>query len=130
MTQLGFTETELEKRFDRAEKLKLHILGMNGRERTVENVWKLFSLATAVRIPGTGVTVFKKSVSSGQCDGEGGDRVMWEWAVLLKEKNKQGQSECSVPNRCKANIIITDKISQSSMQPVSTAASVSSLTAP
>jgi hypothetical protein len=89
--QLKFSVAELEQRFDRAEKLKMHILGMNGKEKIVSNVWKLLSNSTFISIPGTNAIITKKGVICEQFESE--DMKKWEWAVLLRDKNAKGESE-------------------------------------
>ncbi|OCK76071.1 hypothetical protein K432DRAFT_385710 [Lepidopterella palustris CBS 459.81] len=87
---LRFTSEELESRFDRAENLRLHVLGMNGREKTVKNVWKLFSNTTFIRVPGTSMKLYKRSVYSDRIETLQENEKVWEWAQLLKEKGRDG----------------------------------------
>jgi hypothetical protein len=58
---LGFTfyAAELEKKFNRADSLKMHILGMNGKEKTIENVWEMFhdTFINTTRVPSEKGTV-------------------------------------------------------------------------
>jgi hypothetical protein len=95
--QLIFSASELAERFDRTENLKIHVLGMNGKERIVANLWKLLSSTSSIRIPGTDAIISKKSVSCEKLERE--DVEKWEWAVLLKNKNSVGESKQHLPNQ-------------------------------
>lgn len=90
MPMLRFTTEELEGRFDHAEPLKLHVLGINGKERTVNNVWKLFSNSSFVRVPGTSLKLYKRSIYTDRVETLSENEKVWEWAQLLKEKGRDG----------------------------------------
>jgi hypothetical protein len=85
--ELLFTEQNLEERFDRARPLSLRVLGLNGREATVNNVWKMLTVQSFVRIPGSNVRLYKRSVYS---DGRESGQHFFEWAQLLREKGPDG----------------------------------------
>lgn len=93
MPMLRFTAKELESRFDHAEPLKLHVLGMNGKERTVSNVWKLLSNSSFVRVPGTSLKLYKRSIYTDRVETLSENEKVWEWAQLLKEKGRDGNCE-------------------------------------
>ncbi|KAL2071040.1 hypothetical protein VTL71DRAFT_12275 [Oculimacula yallundae] len=87
--ELRFTAEELESRFTRTEKLKLSVIGMNGRTLDIANVWRLFSSVSYVKIPGSTVILQKKSVMAAETE----ERIeaiqsdgSWEWTVLLRER--------------------------------------------
>ena len=90
---LRFAAEELESRFDHAESLKLHVLGMNGKERTISNVWKLFSNSSFVRAPGTSLKLYKRSIYTDRVETLSENEKVWEWAQLLKEKGRDGNCE-------------------------------------
>lgn len=88
--ELRYTQEELTARFDRAETLQLKVLGFNGRETMVKDVWKLLASKTFVRIPGSSIRLSKRSVYAPALDdNENGNT--YEWAQLLREKGTDGQ---------------------------------------
>ncbi|KAF1937444.1 metallopeptidase [Clathrospora elynae] len=86
---LRYPETELEKRFDRNQPLHLQVLGFNGKERTVANVWKLLTAKSFIRIPGSSIRLSKRSVT-GNNSFDTYVHSDYEWAQLLREKGKDG----------------------------------------
>ncbi|KAF2492311.1 hypothetical protein BU16DRAFT_529656 [Lophium mytilinum] len=90
MKILRYTMEDLEKRFDRTESLKLHVLGMNGKERNVSNVWKIFSSTSFVRVPGTSLKLYKRGVYGDRFESRSEDERVWEWAQLLHERKSDG----------------------------------------
>ncbi|KAH7347064.1 putative peptidase family-domain-containing protein [Pyrenochaeta sp. MPI-SDFR-AT-0127] len=89
--ELRYTETELEQRFDRTTPLRMQVLGFNGKELTVNNVWKLLAAKTFVKIPGSAIRLLKRSVCGNASDeGAEDNEEMYEWAQLLCEKGKDG----------------------------------------
>lgn len=89
-TNLCFPEDQLEHLFDRAQPLSLKVLGVNGKEWSTKNVWRMFAVKTVIRIPGTDIRLYRKSVS--HCDGESSsDSKYLVWAQLLKEKGPDGR---------------------------------------
>lgn len=93
MPMLRFATEELESRFDHAEPLKLHVPGMNGKERTISNVWKLFSNSSFVRAPGTSLKLYKQSIYTDRVETLSENEKVWERAQLLKEKGRDGNCE-------------------------------------
>ncbi|KAF2186772.1 hypothetical protein K469DRAFT_726230 [Zopfia rhizophila CBS 207.26] len=77
VASLRFTQDELESRFDRAESL------------TLTNVSKLLAIKSFVRIPGSNIRLFKRSVYSDGLENVP-DRPHLQWAHLLKEKGPDG----------------------------------------
>ena len=68
--------------------LSLEVLGMNGKVKSIPNVWRLLANRNYVKIPGTKLRLLKRSVASGdEQEGHG----MWEWAVMLKKRGADGQ---------------------------------------
>jgi hypothetical protein len=88
----SYTLSDLESRFDRASPLKLRVLGLNGKERAVKDVWRLFSNRTYIRVPGSDIVLQKRSVmSQGLEQGEGeDDKTFWTWATLLTQRMPDG----------------------------------------
>ncbi|KAF2124387.1 hypothetical protein P153DRAFT_326536 [Dothidotthia symphoricarpi CBS 119687] len=88
IAKLRYTRGQLEKRFDRTEPLHLKIVGFNGRETTVKDVWKLLAIKSFVRIPGSSIRLSKRSVQASELRDD--DRTT-EWAQLLREKGPDGK---------------------------------------
>ncbi|KAF2469163.1 metallopeptidase [Lindgomyces ingoldianus] len=87
--ELRFTQEVLEARFDRSEPLSLKVLGFNGKEQTINDVWKLLAMKSFIRIPGSKMRLFKRSVYADGVESNP-DRNLYEWAQLLKEKGSDG----------------------------------------
>ncbi|KAK2028139.1 zinc metallo proteinase [Colletotrichum zoysiae] len=86
-----FGRKELEGRFDPEQKLKVYVLGMNGKTKTVQDLWKMFASSACVRIPGSDVVLRKRSVMSKDLEeSDEGDDEFWSWAALLTKKNADG----------------------------------------
>jgi hypothetical protein len=90
MKMLRYTMEDLEKRFDRSQPLKTHVLCMNGQEKTVNDLWKLFSNSAYIRVPGTSIKLYKRSIYSDRLETRGEHERLWEWAQLLQEKKSDG----------------------------------------
>lgn len=93
VAKLQFTMDELEARFDRSKPLSLEVLAMNGKSRVLRNVWKLFSNVSFIRVPGSSIVLQKRSIKSQELEKLRDDTKSensWDWAVLLKEKDKTG----------------------------------------
>lgn len=88
-----YTMKELETRFERSKPLVLDVLGMNGKSRTIGNVWRLFADVKFVRIPGCDFVLQKRSVKSDRLERVQGDegRDYWDWTVLLNERGQDGK---------------------------------------
>jgi hypothetical protein len=99
MKMLRYTMEDLEKRFDRSQPLKTHVLCMNGQEKTVNDLWKLFSNSAYIRVPGTSIKLYKRSIYSDRLETRGEHERLWEWAQLLHEKKSDGT--------CKLHALIT-----------------------
>ena len=84
-----YSQEELEQRFDRSQPLRVDILGLNGKELTINNVWKTLTVKTFVRIPGCSTRLFKRSVYTDDVENSS-DNDMCEWAQLLKERGPDG----------------------------------------
>ncbi|KAK1996003.1 hypothetical protein LX36DRAFT_724094 [Colletotrichum falcatum] len=63
---------ELEGRFDPEEDLKVYALGVNGKTKTVRNLWRALASCEPVRIPGSYVVLRKRSVTSKQLEDSDG----------------------------------------------------------
>ncbi|KAK1561719.1 zinc metallo proteinase [Colletotrichum navitas] len=85
-----FGRKELEGRFDPEEELKVYVLGMNGKTKTVRNLWKAFA-TEHIRIPGSDIVLRKRSVTSKDLEeSDEGDDKFWSWATLLTRKDTDG----------------------------------------
>jgi hypothetical protein len=88
MKQMQYTEAQLSERYDRKRALHLQILGSNGKETVISNVWKLFASKTFIRIPGSSLRLTKRLAFS-TC-GDNDNFRYYEWAQLLREKGADG----------------------------------------
>ncbi|KAI8218685.1 putative zinc metalloproteinase [Colletotrichum sp. SAR 10_86] len=87
-----FGRKELENRFDPEEELKLHILGMNGKSKTVKDLWRVFASSEYVRIPGSDVVLRRRSVVTKDLEeSDDGKDKFWSWATLLTKKTPNGK---------------------------------------
>ncbi|KAH0441175.1 zinc metalloproteinase [Colletotrichum camelliae] len=87
-----FGRKELENRFDPEEELKLHVLGMNGKSKTVKDLWRVFASSEYVRIPGSDVVLRKRSVVTKDLEeSDEGEDKFWSWATLLTKKTPNGK---------------------------------------
>ncbi|TDZ48432.1 putative zinc metalloproteinase [Colletotrichum trifolii] len=78
----------LDARFPRTEDLKLTVLGMNGKARTVQNVWKYLASPSYIRVPDSDVILRKRSVVAPLLEeSDDQDTKFWQWATLLSRKN-------------------------------------------
>ncbi|KAK3291264.1 putative peptidase family-domain-containing protein [Chaetomium fimeti] len=82
-----YSHAELKSRFGSGT-LKLEITGMNGKQHSVGNIWKLFRSRTSVLVPGTNIRLLKQCVS-GDSSGDD-DSNSWTWAVMLKKRDSKG----------------------------------------
>lgn len=90
---IHLSEQDLETRFPREEPLRLSVVAMNGRDRTIRNVWRLFSMKTFVRVPGADYVLNKRSVMTKNLENRDGgidDKAFWTWATMLQKKNADG----------------------------------------
>ncbi|KAF2002024.1 metallopeptidase [Amniculicola lignicola CBS 123094] len=90
---LRFTEDTLYERFDRTEPLPLTVLALNGRETTIPDVWKILSVKTYIRLPGSTIRLYKRSVYSDDDEKRTAshENDVYEWAQLLKERGPDGR---------------------------------------
>ncbi len=84
--EIHYSESELERRFDRSQPLSMQVLGLNGKEYAVKNVWKLLATSSFIRIPGSNFRLSKRSVGSENQE----ESEYYEWAQLLREKGPEG----------------------------------------
>jgi hypothetical protein len=83
---LRYLSGDLAKRFGTGS-IGLNVTAMNGKEYSIEDVWKLFKQRTSILVPGTKIRLLK------QCVGNSYPRVQnddWEWAVMLKKRDSKG----------------------------------------
>ncbi|USP76306.1 hypothetical protein yc1106_03580 [Curvularia clavata] len=88
---MQFTEDYLEQRFDRTKPLHVRVLASNGRKTTHGNVWKLFSVRSHIRIPGSSVQLRRHLAFSNADSDNYHESGPFEWAQLLCEKGKDGK---------------------------------------
>lgn len=88
-----YTQDELEQRFDRSQPLSIDILGLNGKELTITDVWKTLTVKTFVRIPGSSTRLFKRSVYTDAVETD--SESTCTWAQLLKERGPDGALHCA-----------------------------------
>lgn len=79
--------------FDRSSPLPLTVLGLNGKEAKIANVWKLVAKKGFIRIPNSDIVLKKQYASSSQSDETDPDNQKdhHQWAVLLTEKGRDGE---------------------------------------
>lgn len=88
-SECEYRQDELEQRFDRSQPLRLDILGFNGKELSINNVWKMLSVKTFIRIPGSSIRLFRRSVYTDAVENET-EADMCEWSQLLRERGADG----------------------------------------
>ncbi|KAJ4343397.1 hypothetical protein N0V95_006659 [Ascochyta clinopodiicola] len=88
-SECDYSQDELEQRFNRLQPLRLDVLGFNGKELTISDVWKSLTVKTFVRIPGSSIRLFKRSVYTDSVESNSNNN-MCEWAQLLKERGADG----------------------------------------
>lgn len=93
ISSISVTEEELEARFPRSQPLHLSVLGLNGKERIILNVWRLFSQKSFINIPGVDFVLNKRSVMAKRLE-EGDENLQnkefWNWATLLHRRKDDG----------------------------------------
>ncbi|KAL1875095.1 hypothetical protein Plec18167_005765 [Paecilomyces lecythidis] len=90
-----YSFSELEKRFGRESPLEVKILGMNGQETTIRNVWRQTSGDT-IRVPGSSIVLRKHSIVTEELETETEDpSEWWEWTVLLHQIKDE---KCTFPS--------------------------------
>lgn len=88
-TTYDYSQNELERRFERSQPLRLDVLGLNGKQLTIHNVWTTLAVKTFVRIPGSSIRLFKRSVYTPIAETIAENETC-EWAQLLKERGADG----------------------------------------
>ncbi|EJD32777.1 hypothetical protein AURDEDRAFT_77464 [Auricularia subglabra TFB-10046 SS5] len=90
---IEYSFDELERRFGRTETVELKVLGMNGKERIITDVWAMLSRLSFVRVPGTSVVLQKRSVKSRDLEQNenNSSRKYWQWAAMLKTRGSDGK---------------------------------------
>lgn len=88
---IRYSIKELEERLSPNEPLKVSVLGMNGKSRTIGDVQRLFRNTSFIRIPGTSINLTKTSVLCKDLEAAvHDDGKFWKWATLLIRKGKDG----------------------------------------
>jgi hypothetical protein len=88
-TACDYSQDELERRFERSQPLRLDVLGLNGKQLTVQNIWMALAVKTFVRIPGSSIRLFKRSIYTPMAETIAENETC-EWAQLLKERGADG----------------------------------------
>jgi hypothetical protein len=88
-TVCDYSQDELERRFERSNPLRLDVLGLNGKQLTVQNIWMALAVKTFVRIPGSSIRLFKRSIYTPMAETIAENETC-EWAQLLKERGADG----------------------------------------
>ena len=88
-TACDYSQDELERRFERSQPLRLDVLGLNGKQLTIKNVWMTLAVKTSVRIPGSSIRLYKRSVYTSIAETIAENETC-EWAQLLKERGADG----------------------------------------
>ncbi|KAL2150598.1 hypothetical protein VTH82DRAFT_7161 [Thermothelomyces myriococcoides] len=89
-TCLGYSRVDLMKQFSTKWPLPLEVTAMNGKQRSIADLWVLFRTRSVIWVPGTDIRLVKQSVSnldSKKHDDEDG----WTWAVMLKKRDCKGK---------------------------------------
>ena len=81
----------LDKQYDRVKPLSLTVLAMNGKQRTIKDVWKFLKQSSFIRIPGSDMILRKHSVRSDGLEANSDEDRYVHWALLLNEKGADGQ---------------------------------------
>jgi hypothetical protein len=87
---IRYSEEDLGVLFDRSEPLSLSLLGSNGKENTINDVWKLLANKAFVRIPSTNIKLYKRGVNAEGLEVNP-ETQYYEWAQLLREKGPDGK---------------------------------------
>ncbi|KZL84770.1 zinc metalloproteinase [Colletotrichum incanum] len=82
----------LEDRFSRGGDLKISVLGMNGKTKTVRDAWRLFTSTAYIRVPNSDILLQKRSVTSKELEesDEDDQDKFWTWATLLTRRKEDG----------------------------------------
>ncbi|OJD13378.1 hypothetical protein AJ78_06167 [Emergomyces pasteurianus Ep9510] len=97
-----YMKMDLKSRFRRRENesLKLTVLGMNGKTRTVTDVWRLLGSRAIIRVPGSSVVMTKQSILCPQLEvdqsEEPDDSIVWNWATLFTKPTKRCTSGSNI----------------------------------
>lgn len=86
----SFQIANIDQAHDRTKPLSMTVLAMNGKQRTVNDVWRLLRQTSCIRIPGANFTLRKQSVKSETLENNDDDNRYCEWAMLLHEKGTDG----------------------------------------
>ena len=89
-----FSISDFDQHHDRTKPVRISVLAINGKQRTVKDVWRLLRQTTFIRIPGSDFLLRKQSVMSDALDsGENYryPREYFDWAMLLHEKGADGK---------------------------------------
>ncbi|KAJ4288701.1 hypothetical protein N0V88_007234 [Collariella sp. IMI 366227] len=87
-TALRYSRAELKKRFGVRKPVGLEVTAMNGKQYKVNNIWSLFNNSSSITVPGTDICLLKRCI--GDFPNEHERRDVWEWAVMLKKRDKTG----------------------------------------
>lgn len=83
--------SNVDQQYDRGQPMSMTVLGMNGKQRVVKDVWRLLKQTSFIRIPGHDFVLHKQSVQSHGLESNEDDSRYHEWALLLNEKGADGK---------------------------------------
>ena len=87
----SFKISDIDKQYDRSKSLSITVLAMNGKKRSVKDIWYLLKQTSFIRIPGSDLILHKQSVKSQTLEGSEEDSRYHQWAMLLHEKGADGK---------------------------------------
>ena len=87
----SITLPNIDQSYDRTKPLSLEVLAMNGKSRTIKDVWRFLKQVSIIRIPGSDIVLRKQSVRSDALEADSDESHYTEWALLIQEKGSDGQ---------------------------------------
>ncbi|KFA52547.1 hypothetical protein S40293_07624 [Stachybotrys chartarum IBT 40293] len=84
-TTVSYSIADLKAKYDFGKSLQIEALTLNGKDKAADIV-KLLSNRSIIRIPGSGITLRKKSIKADPDQTDG-----WAWTVLLKKRSRGGR---------------------------------------
>lgn len=87
---LRYSRKELETKYRAGTPIEMEVTAMNGKQCKVKNVWSLFNGRCYMQVPGTEIRLLMQSFGSLEMEDEWDDERYWEWAVMLKKRDAEG----------------------------------------
>jgi hypothetical protein len=85
---LRYSPEELTERFGKGKAIAVEVTGMNGKQCTVGDIRSLLRNRSFLQVPGTGIRLQKRAISSGDFSTDDNE---WYWAVMLKKRDSNGK---------------------------------------